>query len=501
MSSKAWRTGLVAVLALALGLRLVALDRFSYWLDEALQSYWLHGTWSFLWKSLKFDAFHPPLDYVVGRLLEALGPADWERKIPAVLWGVGTVAALGVLASRRAGRTAGLVTALLLAASPFHVRYSQELRPYSLGLFAFSFALLALDVHLGARTAWSWAGAFLSCLAALYSLYVSAIVLAVAAGALVATDAVLAEPARRDAARRFLRTSPVFVAALWVAYLPWWPVVVAASRRPPVGLNPPLTFARMGQTLSFFAFTATEGQGPGALGIFFGVLCAAGLVLALRRASTTFVPIWTIAGFAAIEIAGRLHPHVYATRRFLPAGLGLVVAAALAIARLIEAPERRFLGVPVLLVVLAADAASLRDYYAAGRADWRPAAAFLRSRMRPGDRLFAPGPYEALTVSYYLVGPELLFDADRGRRTSPEVVSLDGEPGRLGWMWTAGSGAWLLLRDDDSRFDGVRAWAGDAAATRFPTAERSTLISLDASRRDQLLAHPPWGAPSAVNPP
>ena len=51
----------------------------------------------------------------------------------------------GALLARRAGRAAGAWAALLLAFAPFHVRYSQEFRPYALGLLLLSASLLALD--------------------------------------------------------------------------------------------------------------------------------------------------------------------------------------------------------------------------------------------------------------------------------------------------------------------------------------------------------------------
>ena len=41
-------------------MRLYRLDYFSYGLDEILQGFWIQGDWDFFWKSLKFDAVHPP---------------------------------------------------------------------------------------------------------------------------------------------------------------------------------------------------------------------------------------------------------------------------------------------------------------------------------------------------------------------------------------------------------------------------------------------------------
>jgi hypothetical protein len=114
------------LLVISIAIRLYRLDHFSYGLDEVLQTFFIQGNWTSFWKALKFDAIHPPLDYLITRFVEHLGPADWARKLPAVLWGLGTIASVGALLARRAGWVAGWIGALLLAFAPFHVRYSQR---------------------------------------------------------------------------------------------------------------------------------------------------------------------------------------------------------------------------------------------------------------------------------------------------------------------------------------------------------------------------------------
>ena len=246
------------IVAAAALLRFHALDRFSYWLDEILQTYWLQGTWSFFWRSLRADAVHPPLDYLLDRFLETLGPVDWVRKLPPACWGVATVAAVGILVARRMGPVSGLLSASLLAVAPFHVRYSQELRPYSLGLFLLSLSLLALECFLRRPSTTRLAILYLACLGTAYALYLAAVVLGIAAAGLLVEDAFSIETARRRAARRFLLFSPLFAMALFVAYLPWWSVVVEAARRPAPIAASPVTWERAGRTLAFFAFTAKD---------------------------------------------------------------------------------------------------------------------------------------------------------------------------------------------------------------------------------------------------
>src|SRR5688572_21884733 len=266
------RIAAAGLLLAAAAVRLFRLDYFSYGLDEVLQAYFIQGDWAYFWKSLKFDAIHPPLDYLVGRFLESLDPADWVRKLPAVAWGVGTVAALGLLLARRAGTAAGWIAATLLAFAPFHVRYSQELRPYSLGLFLLVLSLLFLDRYLERPGPWRLVALWLACLGTAYALYLAALVLGMAALAMLVEDAFSPDEKRRRAARRFLAWSPAFAATLFVAYLPWWPVVLEATRRQPMAAAAPESWERWSRILSFFSFAPDDGQPLGRKGPLFLLL-------------------------------------------------------------------------------------------------------------------------------------------------------------------------------------------------------------------------------------
>ena len=91
------------------------------------------------------DAVHPPLDYMVQLGIERTGAPEWARRLPSVAAGTATVLLAALLARRWFGAAAGLGAALLLACSPIHVRYSQEVRPYAAGIFFLFLAVWALD--------------------------------------------------------------------------------------------------------------------------------------------------------------------------------------------------------------------------------------------------------------------------------------------------------------------------------------------------------------------
>jgi len=472
------------LLVAAAAVRLYRLDHFSYGLDEVLQGFFIQGDWTFFWKSLRFDAIHPPLDYLIDRFVEQLGPSDWARKLPAVLWGVGTIAAAGALLARRAGRAAGWIAALLLAFAPFHVRYSQELRPYSLGLFLLSLSLLLLDRFLEKPAAARLAALWLASLATAYSLYLAALVLAIAAAGMLLDDAFSPDESRRRVARKFLAWSPAFAAALFVVYLPWWPVVVEAARRPPPVPAPPMSWERLTRLLSFFSFAPDDGQPLGRKGPFFLLLVAAGMLLAARRSRMRFLAIWAVGGLVAIEILGRLHPHFDVSRRFLPAGLAIPALAALPLAALASRPRLRSIAAILVAAVLVLDARSLAVYFREGRADWRTLSDFLRRESPASERVFTENQYSQLCVAFYLVGPDWLYEAGKRGR---EVLNLDGEVVRLTWSWKPDERAWLVLAGEPRHAE-LRGWASMFPTLPFPRAEGTDLRRLDPQLRERAFA-------------
>jgi 4-amino-4-deoxy-L-arabinose transferase-like glycosyltransferase len=478
------RLAAAGLLIAAAAVRLFRLDHFSYGLDEVLQAYWIRGDWKFFWKSLTFDAFHPPLDYLVGRFLESLDPADWARKLPAVAWGIGTVAALGVLLARRAGAAAGWIGALLLAFAPFHVRYSQELRPHSLGLFLLVLSLLLLDRYLGKPGPARLLALWLACLATAYALYFAALVLGIAALAMLVEDAFSPDGQRRRAARKFLAWSPAFAATLFVAYLPWWPVVVEASRRPPMATAAPASWDRWSRILSFFSFAPDDGQPLGRKGPFFLLLVALGAWRAVRTPALRFLAAWGVGGLITIEVLGHLHPHYDFSRRFLPAGLAFPALAAVALAALASRRALRAVAAGLVALVLVFDLRSLSVYFREGRADWRTLAGYLLRTAAPAERVFTENQYAQLCVAFYLVGPEWLFDGGRHGR---EVLNLDGEVVRLTWSWKPGERAWLVLAGEP-RHPELRSWAATFPSLPFPKAEGTDLRRLDPGLRDRAFA-------------
>jgi 4-amino-4-deoxy-L-arabinose transferase-like glycosyltransferase len=474
------------ILAVAAALRLFRLDAFSYGLDEILQTYWMTGSWHHFWESVRFDAVHPPLSYLLARVVELLAPSDAARKIPAVLFGVATVALFGALMARRAGRRAGLLAGALLALAPFHVRFSQELRPYPLALFTLCLALLLLDAYLARPNFGRLVGLYFAVVAAVYTLYLSQVVLAIAAGAMLWEDAFAENQARRQASRRFLGWSPLFAGTVFLAYLPWWPIQLEALARPAVEANP-LTVARVDRIFSFFFFAARDGDPLGPAGLLYAAIVAAGVAVALRQPGTRFLVAWAVLGAAAIETLYRLHPHYDVSRIYLPAGIAFCALAAVALDRLARRGRVAVVAAGGLVALLLLfDARSLGRYYREGRADWRNLARFVAARPE-GEWIFAESGYAQLCIAFYAQGPDWAYRRGPGMRNTQlvgNIWKLGGDLDRLKRSWKPGQKAWLVL-SGVPKSDDLRKFAESFEYIDFPEAEGSRLVVLDPARREQ----------------
>ncbi len=276
------RVLLIAILLLALGLRLHRLDAQSVWYDEAVTAQ-VAGQGLAELTRWTADDIQPPLYYYIvagwtrwiGAGVSGVAPGgEWALRFPSAVFGVLGVALAWAVARRvfhplHIGQLAAPAAALLMAVSPLHVYYSQEARMYTLLV---ALALLVGYTLIGLGRTWRRRLAFvLAGTALLYTHYFGAfLLLALALCWLVATVATgdrvrpgvattAGHPERRSArrslagrsrtgvwTRRILRLRPpqpslawptasaqdAFVpgllafAAIALLYLPWLPAML-----------------------------------------------------------------------------------------------------------------------------------------------------------------------------------------------------------------------------------------------------------------------------------
>ena len=162
---------LFLIISLGLLLRIPMLNG-SLWLDEAAQA--LESARPFS-EQFKIAAdFQPPLFHYLLHFWMIIGRSEWWMRLISVFAGLGTIALTYLIVRRLYDNRVAITASLLLATSPLHIFFSQELRPYSLAAF---WAVLAWYALLNMRNKTKWVIFVLASMAGLYTMYVYAFAL------------------------------------------------------------------------------------------------------------------------------------------------------------------------------------------------------------------------------------------------------------------------------------------------------------------------------------
>ena len=354
---------IVATTAFVLGL--IRLGAPSLWIDESL-------TWSEIrrpfWSYLEGYYW---LYYSLERPWTLLaGNSEWALRFPSVLGSVLACSLLVVLGRKLLGRSVALVAGLLLATSPFVVKWSQQARGYTflLALAILSTLLLVLALERGARRTW-----------VAYGLAVSALIVwhPVGGALMLAPHAVLAARSRDRLLPHGLLAA-VVVMALGV---PWAAQIALRSRGEGVAIDW-LKYP----TADVAAHAFTDVSGVAGLGF---VLAFAGIWLLKRQGAgdpALWLTTWAFAPFGLSLIVSLARP-VFLDRYLIVAAPAFALLSAVALTSI---PRRVGRAIAVAVVMLATGVGLVRWYGTADRGnwhgeDWRRAVATVLDRRSEAD--------------------------------------------------------------------------------------------------------------------
>jgi mannosyltransferase len=428
------------ILLLAFALRLYRLGYQSIWYDEAVSIHLAAKDLGALTLHTARD-IHPPLYYYLLHFwVRAAGTSEFSVAFFSLVFGVLIVALAYRLGHRICGRRVGLLTAFLIAVSPFNLWYSQEMRMYTLGALLGLLTLYCLMRLLGlwGRTPEAkgaerrfWMGYVLAAAAGLYSLYYFAFLL------LFENLFVLAwwlwnRLSRREQPLSLARwlLAQVLVLAL---YLPWLPIALRQALFPPV--PPWRAFSSLATVIteSWAALSLGQSVEPESL-LIWPVLSLSFAIYLLGVAGRgpgpkhwptslllcgyTFVPVLVIYLLSLrTPLFHVRYVFTYSPPFYLLLAMGLV-----------RMGNRWRVAVPlVLAVVVAASGLSVHAYhtspqYAAD--DHRAAVGYVEDRVAPGDAVLINAGYAYPAFLYYYQGDI----AWRGRLVDyqPEQVTEQG---------------------------------------------------------------------------
>ncbi|MGQ9586259.1 MAG: glycosyltransferase family 39 protein [Anaerolineae bacterium] len=447
MTGRSGRTGvwLVLILLTAFAVRLWRLGADSLWYDETVTLFIAQEDLPRLTAHTAGD-IHPPLYYYLQHFwLAAAGTSEFASAFFSLFWGVALVALAYRLAQDLTGsQPAAVLTALLVALSPYHLWYSQEVRMYTLGACLGVMAALPLwrwvqwQPSSGRGRGVRWLAIYaLAGALGLYTLYYFAFLLAFLAlwglGAVIRLRGVQGEPSPGDA--RPLRLGAwcgAQVGAL-LLFAPWLPIAVRQVTVPPV--PPWREFIPLPQVLLESWNTLSVGQSLPphlswpwlALTALLGVTGIAHLTREGRGRAALFLAGYVVLPVALIYLVSLTTP-LYHPRYLFTYSLPFYALLAVGIVGL-QRWGRRLPALALLLLVAGYGWSAWRfEMLPAYRADdHRTATQYLEQHLRPGDAVLIHAGYVYTAVAHYGLEPV----AWRGRLVDYPGVA----PEEKGWIF------------------------------------------------------------------
>jgi len=327
---------------------------------------------------------HPPLYYDLFKLWLALGKHELLLRFLSVITGILTIPLAYVAGRAWRDERVGILAAFVTALSPFLIYYSQVARMYSLCAALSLLATYSLLKAIEGDGILHYATFVLSALAALYTFYYTACVLAAAL-----IYGLLTRPRRW----RALLTSAVVIS---LAYTPWLlyavpPMLARVGSRTGFALGGTDVLRFLADGL--FGLVFAYGTGWSAVYVNISLLMVGLLLAWCKRESARclVLPLLAIALTLAAVSAGA-KAHMFAARYLSPASPFLALLTAWALGTLWR--RSRYLGILGLFVLAASTGPTLthyvyeKSYEVSGLFDPQADYRYLKDRTSPDDIVF-----------------------------------------------------------------------------------------------------------------
>jgi mannosyltransferase len=373
---------LLPILIAAAVLRFSTLGRQGLWLDEAISWEQSSSTLRHLFAATAADNYPPLHNLVLWVMIRLFGDGEVSLRLPSAVAGLLTCAAIYWVASMLNGTKAGLLAALLLALSGFHLFYSQDARQYALlGLFATLFGGVSLRFTEKPTLLWG-ALSVVSGVALVYTHYFGVLGwLAIALGSGLALFSV---------SPRLLWKWAIVHVLIAAAFSPWLLIFIHRAR----------SVANQGFWIGRPTLQSVSDDlarlSAGETSLLLLGLCLSFAVFGIRDRRAWLVWTWAILPIAAAIVASLLIQPVFNPRYAMVSLPAIIVAAAAGLAAV--APRRLFLAVAAAVIL--GSGLTIANQYGA-REDWRAVGARLRHDMTADDCLIVAMNYYRSPIGYY----------------------------------------------------------------------------------------------------
>jgi mannosyltransferase len=440
---------LAAITVAGIALRLYHLGVWSFWIDEIFtvnraQAHY-HDLPTLLRNIPPFRHQLPLSVILTSGALAAFGVSEWSARIVPALIGIVSIPLIYFPAKRFFGAGVGLIAALLLAVSPWHVYWSQNARFFTSLMLLYTLAVFALYWGLERDRPWlivtslvllflgmseRYYALFMVPVAAIYLLLLAVLPFGRPAGLRRRNLAILAAP--------FVGLALLDVYALLTGGSPFVVQVMRDFWGRPID-----------SPVRILILTIMD------LGVPLVVMAVAGAAFLLMQRSRAGL-LFAISAFVPVILLMVMNPFMFTVNRYvfltLPSFVLLAAVAAHALIRRVSGehgvPGTRVPGAGALgagvLVLLLADAASAHLMYFqlndGNRLDWRGAMAYVRERRADGDAVVVTRPQLAEFYLQDTVADWAEFDVEQAQAQGNRVwIVLDSEG-----VWSGSNAAFNL---------------------------------------------------------
>ena len=393
---------LILVLLLATALRAHNLDGVSFWSDETRSALVALNEPVQIITGAVADVHSPAFYLLEHYWIKGLGQNDYSIRLLSAFAGVLTVATTFAVGKRIWCADTASVASLLVSASEFHLRLTQEARPYAL-LSLFTVASFLVLTRLVQRP--SVQTAFNYFLVTIPLIYIHPYGLI-----MVATQNLFVFLQWRSG-----KCLPGWVlqwfliqCALLLAYSPWLAQFTTQLSRVQQGVLPyydlPTASSVIGTLLEF----ANLSRYLLGLLLFLATVAFVGIRTNSDQSLTSMLGVWLIAPISLAFLVSWMLTPIYDTRGLIGSSPALYILAAHGFHKL----RSRYLQAMLLAIMAAFCGEALWYYYPNVKTDdWRGAAKIIAAQAQPGDTLCVIEYYDD-ALRYYLTRTDLTVGCD-----------------------------------------------------------------------------------------
>jgi mannosyltransferase len=463
---------LAGILAIGGVLRLLHLGAPSFWLDEALSVAYARLPWSQFAHLMQNRELNMLPYYIILRGWLHFGADEWIVRSLSALCSIATLPLFYALGARLFGTRVGRIGVLLLALNPYHIRFAQEARGYSLMLLLVtaSTLLLVRAIDSPSRPPAVWTSYVVTAVLAAYTHFYATLAI-LAQWVSIAIVRPRGTPWKRLALSAF---------AIGVLLVPLAAFVLLGHADPAEWIPTPSW-----KRVEFLVYSLLGGDNTHGARIFAWPVYAAVLIAAAastrdawrmregERAREAWHYTLVVSGAALpilLVLVASIFKPIFVDKYLMECLPFVVLLVAVGVERV--RPRALSLGATILLLTISAHA--LVGYYrSSDKDDWRSATRYVLDSSRAGDAVLFYPSYAVAPFDYYralrdssahdirVVYPGTFGEGDVGAAVSGVQHRYD----RLWAVFNQDGDSGAVVRDSlgrryrvesDSQFTGVR---------------------------------------------